>query len=413
MRAIFLLNLGLALFSIPIASSRHTISTDREGGDAEDHAATSEGCIVSRMSRWDMARTGKEISFSTNPLDNFEAPRVELLNSTTGEQWEFDGISEDGRQAVMIGFYRDPSFAFLGTGNLRFYLEFSFPNGSRYSIVDYAEESIIDICTGRGTRGTWTGAGRTYTFEVSDSMSNAKVTMNSPEVSGTITLESIAPPRYADNSIWPSPNASTMPIPYFHWVEPIPAANSKLDIILNGKPVSWSGIGGHERLWGAFNWYTCVHAMTAIRFRAGSYAVSLVEFNSNIYKNLTVSSVILVQGGDVVFKTRRVQSSETEDYMELFKIYSSKGVTTSALSDKVTGLELILRSPGRDLTWKFSLRHLNIGFEHRFSQGMGSTGYSGVANGGLVGTGQNYGPAFSEVMMFPKKSLLFTQNYIG
>ncbi|RYO97740.1 hypothetical protein DL765_011075 [Monosporascus sp. GIB2] len=77
------------------------------------------------------------------------APRIKPVNSTTGEQWEFDGISEDGKQSFMIGFYRDPSFAFLGTGNLRFYLEFSFANASRYAVVEYAEESVVERCPGR------------------------------------------------------------------------------------------------------------------------------------------------------------------------------------------------------------------------------------------------------------------------
>lgn len=106
--------------------------------------------------------------------------------------------------------------------------------------------------------------------------------MNSLEAKGVITLEAIAPPRYADNNAWPFADASTMPIPFFHWVEPIPVANSKLEAVLPKGSVSWTGIGGYERLWGAFSWYTCVDSMTAIRFRAGSYALSLVEFGSNL-----------------------------------------------------------------------------------------------------------------------------------
>lgn len=53
------------------------------------------------------------------------------MNSTAGEQWEFDGVSEDGKQAFIFGVYRDPDYSFLGTGNLRVHAEFPKENGSR------------------------------------------------------------------------------------------------------------------------------------------------------------------------------------------------------------------------------------------------------------------------------------------
>ncbi|KAI2601878.1 hypothetical protein GGR54DRAFT_645606 [Hypoxylon sp. NC1633] len=371
-----------------------------------------EKCAISHMKRYDMARRKDDIGFSVDPLDDFEAPRVEPLNSTTGEQWEFDGISEDGRQAFMFGFYRDPSFAFFGTGNLRFYLEFSFANGSRYAVVEYAEESIIERCPGHGTRGTWRGQGRAYMFEISEDMSQAKVIMDSPEAKGTITLTSIVPPKNADNNIWPSANGSTMPIPFFHWVEPIPVANAELDAVLNGEHISWTGIGGHERLWGAFSWYTCVDSMTAVRFRAGSYALSLIQFGSNRDIGILVPSVIMVENGNTIFSTRRTEPSETEDYLLLRKTYEGSGTTTKTLVDKVTGIEIILTSPSRNQTWAFWMTHLNIGFEYGFGEGVGSTGYSGVVRGGLAGAKESEGPAFSEIMKFPQKTFLLAKNYV-
>lgn len=80
-----------------------------------------------------MARDRKPAFFSTGQSEDWiwEEPSVVSMNSTAGEQWEFDGVSEDGKQAFIFGIYRDPDYSFLGTGNLRVHAEFSKENGSR------------------------------------------------------------------------------------------------------------------------------------------------------------------------------------------------------------------------------------------------------------------------------------------
>jgi hypothetical protein len=156
-------------------------------------------------------------------------------------------------QAFMFGFYRDPSFSVFGTGNLRFYLEFAFANGSRHAAVEYAEESIVETCPGRGTRGTWHGDNWSYGFEVSADMSRAEITMNSPEAKGRIMMTSVTPPKCADNRASPSRAASSEAEPYFHWVEPIPVTEVWIDDTVLGEEIAWAGMDEHERLWSAFN----------------------------------------------------------------------------------------------------------------------------------------------------------------
>jgi hypothetical protein len=391
-----------------VMSMSHTEYTQA----AEQIFTSHEPCYTSRMTRYEMVRAGNQAVFSTDPLDDFVAPRVAPLNSTTGEQWEFDGISEDGMQAFMFGFYRDSSFSVFGTGNLRLYLEFAFANGSRHAAVEYAEESIVETCPGRGTRGTWHGNNWSYGFEVSADMSSAEIIMNSPEEKGRIKMTSVTPPRYADNAAWPSRDASSEAVPYFHWVEPIPVAEVQIDATVLGEKIAWAGMGGHERLWSAFNWFTCIASMMAVRMRAGPFALSLVQFGSSVKSGLIISSVMLTENGKTILSTRRDESSETEDHLQLRKLYNRRGTTTQLLDDKVTGLELELISPGREVSWKFNVTHLNIGFEYPFGGGFGSTGYSGVVNGGQAGREQWRGPAFSEIMNFPKKSILFSNNYV-
>ena len=361
-----------------------------------------------------MARGRRPVHFATDPLDDQEQPRVEPMNATAGEQWEFDGISEDGTQAFVFGVYRDPNYSFLGTGNLRAYAELAFADGSRYAVVDYAEEATVVSCPGRGTYGTWRGPDFVYTFEVVANMSLVKVVLDNPEMSATFIMTSLAPPRYADNNIWPSSNASTLTVPHFHWFEPVPVADVALDAVIKGKPVAWTGMGGHERLWGAFNWPTCLANLVAVRFRAGPYALSFIEFGSDRYRGVQVPSVLLAENGKKVVGTRRMTVSDDEDYAIVRKRYDGDGVTTPFLADKVTGLDIVVAAPSRGLRWVFTIKHKNVGFEYVLTEGAGGTAYSGTVHGGLDITGATgwEGPAFVEIMKFPEKSWFLARNYV-
>ncbi|RYP38691.1 hypothetical protein DL768_010762 [Monosporascus sp. mg162] len=385
-------------------------STEQQG--AEQLVLTSEGCTVSHMARYDKARGRKPIFFSTSSLDDFEQPSIEPLNSTAGEQWEFDGISEDGSQALVFGFYRDPNYSFFGSGNLRMYAEFAFANGSRYAVVEYAEESTVERCPDGGTFGTWRGDGWVYTFEISADMSRTKIVMDNPEAKATVLMTSVAPPRYANNEIWPSEEGSSLTVPHFYWVEPVPVAELSVNAVIENEAIAWTGMGGHERLWGAFNWFTCLAGMTAVRLHAGPYALSLVEFGSARQKGLLVPSLLLAESGIKTFGSRRTEPSGTEDYFQICKLYDGNGTTTEALADKVTGVELVLHSPSRQKQWRFVVTHKIVGFEYILGEGVGGTAYSGTAEGGLVGAAQWKGPAFTEFLKFPQKSLIFSDNFV-
>ncbi|CAI7675539.1 unnamed protein product [Penicillium discolor] len=345
----------------------------------------SDDCTVSYASRYDMARGTTPVFFLSTSEYDFEQPAIEPMNATAGEQWEFDGISNDGLEAFVFGFYRDPNYSFLGTGNLRLSAEWSFADGSRYAVVEYAEESTIESCPGRGTRGTWKADDWVYTFEITADLSRTRITMDNPEAKGTIAWTSVSPPRYADNSVYPgeAKGASLLTVPHFYWVEPVPVADLILDAKIEGREVSWTGMGGHERLWGAFNWYTCLSGMIAVRVRPGPFALSFTEY----------------------------EPSKTEDYVTMRKLYGGEGATSVELLDKVTGVELDLVSPSRDQRWKFVVTHKNLGFEYNLGEGVGGTGYSGLVSGGLVGSKKYAGPAFTEFMKFPQKSMVLVKNF--
>lgn len=51
--------------------------------------------------------------------------------------------------------------------------------------------------------------------------------------------------------------------------------------MIEGKLYTFTGMGGHERLWGAFNWFTYLDSLAAVRLQAGPYALSYNEFGSD------------------------------------------------------------------------------------------------------------------------------------
>ncbi|KAF9886979.1 hypothetical protein FE257_010720 [Aspergillus nanangensis] len=370
-----------------------------------------EVCQSSNLTAFEMAKGRQVVEFGTDPMESFEKPKVPTLNSTAGEQWEFDGVSEDGMQSFVFGFYRDYNYAILGTGNFRLSIEFAFADRTRFYEVYYPSRSVVDHCS-VGTRGQWTDEkdGYSFSFLVKADMSEAIVVLDSPTVKGTVGMKSRARPLTADGKVWPAQNASTEAVPFYHWSEPIPAGDVEVDVVIRDTPLVWRGMGGHERFWSAFSWFTCLTNLNAVRAMLGPYVLSYFSFTSNIKTGETSQSVVLFKDGIPVFRSLRAEPSDTEDYALITKTYG--GAVTGTLKDKVTGHQLELVSPTNAQHYTFFVEHLNLGFEYILGEGVGGSGFSAVSRGGHVGLSQYQGIALTEALTFPKNSPLFRSNYV-
>lgn len=375
---------------------------------AQQALGSDSGCKISHLTAFEMSKTKDPIFFSSGGLDHFVSPKMVPLNSTAGEQWEFDGVSDDAKLAFVFGFYRDPNYAILGSGNLRVSVEMAWANGTRFAQVDYPTENTVEEC-GWGTRGIWRSDDFSYSFEISADMQTARVGMQTPQVSGVVALNSVSRPRYPDGKNYPSKNSTSEALPYFHFVEPIPVANADVDLTILGEKFAWHGLSGMERLWGAFSWFTCLQGMNVVRMLAGPYALSLLSFTSNIKKGREYPSIALFSEGVPVFSSQRTEESDTEDYFAFTKTYDGK--VTGTLRDKVTGYELELISPSRKMHWTFIVDHENLAFEYILGGGHGGSGFSAFVQGGRVGLEQFRGIALTEALTFPKKSPLFRPQY--
>jgi hypothetical protein len=365
-------------------------------------------CVTSHLTAYEMEKGRKPINFTTDPLDHPLNPKILPLNSTGGEQYEFDGVSADGTMAFCFGFYRDPNYAILGTGNLRTSVEIAHPNGTRFMRVDYPTESIVQSCPW-GTRGVWRTKTYNYTFEVTRDMKAARIGVLTDDLRGNVLLESRMPARYPDGTTYPNAEAKTEIVPYYHWVEPMPVATTHVDLQINNEPYVFTGIGGHERLWSAFSWFTCLRNMSGVRVSAGPYDLSYLAFDSAMTDKYAPSA-LLTEDGEPVFRATRSTPSTTEDFALLTKTYG--GRVTGNLKDKASGFEVVLVSPSTKRQWSFVITNKNVGFEYMLGDGAGGTGFSGRAVGGAIGMKQFEGPAFAEILTFPKSSFLFKPNYV-
>ncbi|KAK6826217.1 hypothetical protein PG987_013711 [Apiospora arundinis] len=368
-------------------------------------------CLVSNLTAYEMAKGRQAVDFARDAMENFETPKIRPLNSSAGEQWEFDGVSADGMQSFVFGFYRDPNYAILGTGNFRLSMEFAFADRTRFYEVYYPERSVVESCP-QGTRGMWYDEkdGYKFSFLVNAEMSEAIVTLKSDTLDGKAFIQSKARPLTADGQVWPAQNGSTEPVRHWHWSQPIPAGTVDLDVDIKGRKVAWSGMGGHERFWSAFSWFTCLANLQAVRAMLGPYVLSFFGFGSNLVKGQSHQSVVLFKNGVPIFQSTHPNSSATDDYVLVSKTYG--GAVTGTLEDKVTGFQLELVSPRNRRHYTFFVEHTNLGFEYILGEGVGGSGFSGRARGGHVGLDQYEGIALSEALTFPQNSPLFRSNYV-
>ncbi|KAF8856704.1 hypothetical protein BDZ45DRAFT_705572 [Acephala macrosclerotiorum] len=357
-----------------------------------------------------MYRERDLIDFRTSPLDPLNAPKLNPMNKTAGEQWEFDGIGSDSKTGLVIGFYRDPNYAILGTGNFRVSLDLVFENGTIYSQDHHVAHSVVEEC-GNSVIGTWSSPDITYSFEVSNDHKHANVEIDTPLLKGSFEIESTSQARYPDGSVFPGAiNSTTAAAPFFHWLEPIPTGSINVDLSIEGTPYVWTGLGGHEHMWTAFSWFTVLEGLSIVRSELGPYQLTYQALKSHILTpGVTYPSVILWENGQKIFSATLGHVSKTNEYVTLSKTYNGK--ITGTLADRATGHVLNLVSPETGKHWHFIFEHSVVSFEFALGEGSGGTGFAARASGGEIDGEKYTGVALVEQLVFPKDSPFFKSNY--
>lgn len=389
----------------------------------------SPGCARSSFAAFEPLRSGPVPVISDASVSQLAAPRfADGLNASTGEQWAFDATSADGTSGLMLAFYHDPTYAFLGPGNLRLSLDLVLPNGSTWSLADYLSHARVDVCPDQGTTGVWftrqqqseslpKGArpDRSYTFFVAADNSFATIEVNTPRVKGTIRIQTATPVR---SRHVPGQGSSTFNAPSLNWAEAIPAGHASVDLLLDGGEggvLRWDGMGGHERWWAGKGWLEALQGWQAVRAVAGPYVLTYWAPTSRTQNGgVLFPSAFLARNGKPLLEARRSGPSVTsfqdseqegepdEPYVEYRalkadgKLVASDGGSGDHRKGWAKGYLVTLVEPRTQRRWEFSLALKNMEFEFDVGDGSGGVAHVGTVSGGEIGDDVYNGVFFNE-----------------
>ena len=364
-------------------------------------------CTVSHTTAYE--QSSGPIAFSTSGYDHLEAPRLNTINSTHWEQWEFDSTSETGLAGIMMGFSRDASYAFFGQGNLRVEFYIVLADGSVVQELDYVAESTIEDCPDmvRGVFKT-THKNRFYSFTVTRDMRHALLTFDAANVKGNFTITAAAPAHLPNGDLFPSTNKrSTQLSPKLYMSQPIPGGHTRTDATINGKRIAFNGVGGHVRMWAEDGWFNICDGWHFLRAVAGPYVISYWQPVSRVkgYIGESYYSAQLFKKGDKLVGTQRgTKPTKSKDKSEDYVLFQDEmgGEVSGGLPDKNTGHVIEFVSPSQGKTWVFSVQHMKKQFEMGLGGESGLSGFTNRVVGGEVGGAQYEGRALSEQVLLPK-----------
>ena len=206
---------------------------------------------------------GTAVAQFTSDFLGPDALKISPITEAVTGWWHFDAVDENLEGTVDVFFYYTPSLA-VNASTVSISLSVHFANGTGFDADAVAESAVIttdgNVSCGEfeGTGVGWTGTRDKEQYEVK---------INSPElgVTGTILIESVCLPQRSSElavglltSIQIAPGhypcspiraGESMAIaPKFGFSNAIPDGNAKVDLVLNGSSLTFTGIGYHDQV---------------------------------------------------------------------------------------------------------------------------------------------------------------------
>ncbi|TBU41439.1 hypothetical protein BD309DRAFT_1041836 [Dichomitus squalens] len=120
----------------------------------------------------------------------------------------------------------------------------AFPNSTVFAYNLVASASSVTY-SGNAVHGSWPGAG---SFDNSADLSTFTVTLDSPSVKGTITINSNAPHHYGCNTTTDPANEDEF-YTKLGWATSQPGGAASVSVVLDGTPFEFDGQGYHDANW--------------------------------------------------------------------------------------------------------------------------------------------------------------------
>lgn len=194
-------------------------------------------------------------------------------------RWYFDVVSSDASISTVVTFYNNGPDGFINDylgGPLAATLVGAFPNGTLYEIQLPATKASFsrDDPDSFATSAVYEGTGFSFTgTSLGRDSVGYIVNIDAPEigVSGTITLDSVAPAHYPCG-----PNAAGQQetlLPRVYWSNAIPDAVGEVNLVINGTAVKFQGPGYHDKNWGDAPFISAVSTWYWGHARLGPYSI--------------------------------------------------------------------------------------------------------------------------------------------
>ncbi|KAL2817599.1 hypothetical protein BJX63DRAFT_440738 [Aspergillus granulosus] len=241
-------------------------------------------------------------------LDGFDAPKVSPVNATTWDWWYFDAIQspapEGERASVVITFYTavPTAFGLLGAFASAGYTSLTvveagltWPNGTTETFLFNATGATITVL-GNGASGIFEAPVGAASFSGTPDMSTYRVDLDSPFVSGSVTLQTSAPPHYPCGPAMAGQNQQIAP--HIGWANAMPEAEADVQLNVRGKELSFTGLGYHDKNWGDQNFALNVGSWYWGHGRLGDYTVVWFDFLSPQQDNYI--SAYVARGNEIL-----------------------------------------------------------------------------------------------------------------
>lgn len=209
---------------------------------------------------------GTAVAQFTSDFFGPDALKISPITAPVNGWWYFDAVDENLEGTVDVFIYYTPDLA-GNASTVSVSISAHFANGTAFDASAIAESAVITT-DGNASSGELAGTGVGWSSTLD--MERYEVRINSPElgVTGCIVIESVciapardlvaelatgllilvqkAPGHYPFGSI--RPGESMALAPEFGFANAVPDGNTKVDLVLNGSSLSFTGIGYHDHV---------------------------------------------------------------------------------------------------------------------------------------------------------------------
>ncbi|RAK96675.1 uncharacterized protein BO80DRAFT_416167 [Aspergillus ibericus CBS 121593] len=238
----------------------------------------------------------------SSDLSDLTAPKLEAINQTVFEWWYFDAISSSNPNvSVVLTFFTTTATAFPlvppnSSSVLLTYVWATLPDGT--TVVDKAVPNDAAVLGEQNqTSGIWesTGGwiGRTTGYDAWMGWEGSRVSGRIQLDTSSAPLSPCSTPTQFDLSLALGPDLG--------WVSLVPGSRAVVDLLVDGHPLQFTGVGYHDKNWGSRPFQSLVASWSWGHAHVGPYSLVWMQYTrpgSN--SSVPIASAYVAKDGQVM-----------------------------------------------------------------------------------------------------------------